>query len=104
MPPSPKSFPSLPTTIEAPGGTIAIILKPTLRHPDGTECWGMFDLANRTIEIATTATKRHQWRTLYHELAHAALDDSGISQGMTDTMQETLCECIATARMRERFG
>jgi len=97
-------YPALPATVEAPGGTITIILKPTLRHPDGTECWGMFDLANRTIEIATAATKRHQWRTLYHELCHAALDDSGISQGMTDPMQETLCECIATARIRERFG
>lgn len=97
-------YPSLPATVEAPGGTITIILKPTLRHPDGTECWGMFDLANRTIEIATAAAKRHQWRTLYHELCHAALDDSGISQGMTDSMQETLCEALATARMRERFG
>lgn len=97
-------YPALPATVEAPGGTIAVILKPTLRHPDGTECWGMFDLANRTIEIATTAPKRHQWRTLYHELCHAALDDAGISQGMTDAMQETLCECMASARMRERFG
>lgn len=64
----------------------------------------MFDLAARTIEVATTATKRHQWRTLYHELAHAALDDSGVSQGMSEAMQETICEAMATARMRERFG
>lgn len=97
-------YPALPATVEAPGGTITVILKPTLRHPDGTECWGMFDLANRTIEIATTASKRHQWRTLFHELTHAALDDSGISQGMTDAMQETICEALTTARMRERFG
>ena len=97
-------YPPLPATVEAPGGTITVILKPTLRHPDGSECWGMFDLANRTIEIATTASKRHQWRTYYHELCHAALDDSGISQGMTEAMQETLCECLASARMREKFG
>jgi hypothetical protein len=97
-------YPALPATVEAPGGTISVILKPTLRHGDGTECWGMWDLAARTIEIATTGTKRHQWRTLFHELTHAALDDSGISQGMTEAMQETLCECMATARVRERFG
>jgi len=41
---------------------------------------------------------------LYHELTHAALDDSGLSQGMTDAMQESFCEAMATARMRERFG
>lgn len=97
-------YPALPTTAEAPGGTIAVICKPTLRHADGTECWGMWDAANRTIEIASSAARRHQWRTFYHELTHAALDDSGISQGMTDAMQETLCEALATARMRERFG
>jgi Zn-dependent peptidase ImmA (M78 family) len=97
-------YPPLPATVEAPGGTITIILRPTLRHNDGTECWGMWDAANRTIELATSGAKRHQWRTLYHELCHAALDDSGISQGMTEAMQETLCEALATARMRERFG
>jgi Zn-dependent peptidase ImmA (M78 family) len=90
-----KTLPPLPKTVEAPGGTITILFKPTLRHPDGTECWGLFDSANRTIEIATaTATRRHQWRTLFHELTHAALDDSGISQGMTDVMQETICEAL----------
>jgi Zn-dependent peptidase ImmA (M78 family) len=100
-----KTLPPLPKTVEAPGGTITILFKPTLRHPDGTECWGLFDIANRTIEIATaTATRRHQWRTLFHELTHAALDDSGISQGMPDVMQETICEALATARMREKFG
>jgi Zn-dependent peptidase ImmA (M78 family) len=100
-----KTLPPLPKTVEAPGGTITILFKPTLRHPDGTECWGLFDIANRTIEIATaTATRRHQWWTLFHELTHAALDDSGISQGMTDVMQETICEALATARMREKFG
>jgi Zn-dependent peptidase ImmA (M78 family) len=97
-------YPALPATVEGSGGTITVLLKPTLRHADGTECWGMWDSANRTIEIATAAARRHQWRTLYHELTHAALDDSGISQGMTDAMQETLCEALATARMRERFG
>ncbi len=97
-------YPALPATVEAPGGTVAVLLKPALRHADGTECWGMWDAANRTIEIASTAARRHQWRTLFHELTHAALDDSGISQGMSDAMQETLCEALATARMRERFG
>ena len=98
-------YPALPATVEAPGGTITVLLRPTLRHADGTDCWGLWDASNRTIEIATaTAVKRHQWRTLFHELTHAALDDAGISQGMTDAMQETLCEAMATARMREKFG
>jgi Zn-dependent peptidase ImmA (M78 family) len=98
-------YPALPATVEAPGGTITVLLKPTLRHADGTDCWGLWDASTRTIEIATaTAVKRHQWRTLFHELTHAALDDAGISQGMTDAMQETLCEALATARMREKFG
>jgi len=97
-------YPPIPRTIEAPGGPLAIVLRPALKHADGTECWGLWDPSTRTIELLISAPKRHQWRTLFHELTHAALDDSGLSQGMTDAMQESLCEALATARMRERFG
>ena len=97
-------WPPIPKTIEAPGGRVTIVFKPFLKHPDGTECWGTWEIATRTIELLSTAPKRHQWRVLYHELAHAALDDSGLSQGLPEPLEESLCEAIATARMRERFG
>ncbi len=97
-------YPPIPKTVEAAGGVIVVTFKPVLKHGDGSDCWGMWDPSLRTIELLSAAPKRHQWRVLYHELTHAALDDSGLSQGMTDAMQESFCEAMATARMRERFG
>jgi hypothetical protein len=33
-----------------------------------------------------------------------ALDDSGLSNGMEAAIVEAICDAIASARMRERFG
>jgi hypothetical protein len=46
----------------------------------------------------------HQWRTLFHELTHVALDDSGLSNGMNDELVEAVCDAVATQRVREMFG
>ena len=106
MPPAKRgpSFPPLPKTLTAPGGDVTVILSPKIKHPDGDECWGMWDESIRTITLDKTATKRHQWRVLFHELCHVALDDAGLSNGMNDELVEAVCDAIASARMRERFG
>lgn len=79
-------------------------MSPKIKHPDGSECWGIWDESIRTITLDKTATKRHQWRVLFHELGHVALDDSGLSNGMDASVVEAICDAIASARMRERFG
>jgi hypothetical protein len=33
-----------------------------------------------------------------------ALDDAGLSNGMNYELVEAVCDAIASARMRERFG
>ncbi len=98
------AFPPLPKVIAAPGGDVTVTLVKQLRHPDGTECWGLWDDAARTITIDRTGGRRHQWKVLFHELAHVALGDAGIDNGLDDRLAETICDAIATARMRERFG
>lgn len=103
MPPR-KSFPALPKSVMAPGGEVSVSLVANIKHPDGDECWGIWDDAARTITLDKTAMKRHQWRVLFHELTHVALDDAGLSNGMNDELVEAVCDAIASARMRERFG
>jgi Zn-dependent peptidase ImmA (M78 family) len=98
------SFPPLPKTVSAPGGEVTVVLSPKIKHPDGSECWGIWDESIRTITLDRTATKRHQWKVLFHELCHVALDDSGLSNGMEASIVEAICDAIASARMRERFG
>jgi hypothetical protein len=103
MPPR-KSFPVLPKSIMAPGGEVSVSLVAKIKHPDGDECWGIWDDAARAITLDKTATRRHLWKVLYHELTHVALSDAGLDNGMPHELVEAVCDAIASARMRERFG
>lgn len=99
-----KTFPVLPKTLSAPGGEVSVTLVDKIKHSDGDECWGLWDDATRAITLDRTATRRHLWKVLYHELAHVALSDAGLDNGMSDELVEAVCDAIASARMRERFG
>lgn len=99
----PVAYPKLPETVFASGGDVIIVLKPRIKH--GTEeLWGSWEESTRVVEIDSTASPRHQWRTFYHELTHVALTDSGADELLTDGTTEMICDAISTARMRERFG
>ena len=71
-----KRFPPLPKTISAPGGTVTVRRVKAIKLASGHEAWGTWEPHTRTVEIDLTAPMAHQWRTLYHELAHVALDDA----------------------------
>ena len=96
-------YPKLPVRFDALAGEVRLRLRPRTKA-DGRDAWGSWDENTRVIEIDATALPRHQWQTLYHELAHAALTDSGVEEILTDQVVEAICDCVATARMRERFG
>jgi Zn-dependent peptidase ImmA (M78 family) len=98
-----RVFPRLPRVVEAPGGTVTVTPR---RRPkaDGDEVWGSWDEGRRRIEIDSEAPLRHQWKTFYHELAHAALSDCGVDEILDEKAAEAVCDAIAIARMRERFG
>lgn len=99
-----KRFPPLPKTISAPGGTVTVRRVKAIKLASGHEAWGTWEPHTRTVEIDLTAPMAHQWRTLYHELAHVALDDAGLHNGMNEELVEAVCDALATARFRERFG
>lgn len=102
---TPKRYPRLPKRIEAPGGAVLVVLRPkgAVRTEDA-EAWGTWEPHTRTIELDRSPPLAHQWRVLFHELAHVALDDAGLSNGMPDELVEAVCDAVATQRMRERFG
>jgi hypothetical protein len=98
-----RRYPAVPKVAEAPGGPVTVKLVDKLVHR-GDECWGLYDPAERTISIDRTASKQHQWRIYYHEWAHAGLCDAGLDNALTEQLNEAICDALATARMRERFG
>lgn len=96
-------YPPLPTHVEAPGGRVTVAPRQRPKA-DGDEVWGSWDEGQRRIEIDSSAPNRHQWKTLFHELAHVALTDSGTDELLPEATVEAICDAFATARMRERFG
>lgn len=89
----------IPKTINGIGGPIRVRLKPKLKIK-GVKAAGLWYSYERKIEILSSLPLREQWHTLYHELAHAMLDDSGLHNTLTKESQEVLCDLIATARLR----
>lgn len=97
-------WPAIPKRIEGAGGPITVLRVKHARSDDGRACWGTWEAAKREIQIDRSASREHQLRTLFHELVHAALDDAGVSYLLSDEGQETICEAISSARMRELRG
>lgn len=97
-------YPALPKRIRGAAGSIAVRLLKRVRGDEGDACWGTWDQSTRTIRIEKGVPRQHQFRTLYHELAHATLDDAGIGYLLTNEGTEAICEAFASSRMQELRG
>ena len=99
-----RRYPPIPTLVQAPGGPVTVSLARHLRDDGGTAASGHYANRDRHITIDTDEPRSFQWLVYFHELTHVALLDSGLAQSMGEDLQEVLCDAIATARFRERFG
>lgn len=97
-----KRYPPIPKTAQGAGGTLTVAI---VKNPGGDpENMGHFDPSTRRIEIAKALSGDQRWMVYYHEIAHAALWDSGVHNGLNGAQEEAVCDAVATARLRERFG
>jgi hypothetical protein len=94
----------LPKQVMGMAGPIAVEVCDKLTDEDGSHCLGLWIFRERRIKLERHANMQQVWATFYHELVHAALDDSGLSNLLTEPQQEALCDALANARIRERFG
>jgi len=99
-----NDYPALPDHIEAPAGRVSVILGINLKLEDGRDADGYFDRQARVISIDSSLPGRSRWHTYFHEAVHVALEDSGLANLYRRRELEALCDAIATARLRERFG
>lgn len=90
----------IPKTVMGLGGPITVEIVTKLRKISGKEVVGQWELETRTISLVKRAKKLME-RTYYHELIHAAIDDSGVGNLLTPDSEETLCDLFAMARSRE---
>jgi hypothetical protein len=96
-------WPAIPKTLRGTGGPIRVRQIQRVRS-EGEECWGTWSAEERIIRIERGATAEHKWRVFFHEWAHAALDDAGVSNLFSLDGNETLCDAIASARVQEMRG
>ena len=97
------TYPPIPESVESAGGTVRIELGEA-PVTDGLACDGLWDSARQVISLDASVPDRHRWRTYFHELTHVALTDSGLDELLEPKLHEAICNAVATARMRERFG
>jgi hypothetical protein len=99
-----KRYPPLPSEVQGAGGTITVQLVKSIPGGEpGEDTLGQFEPSTRHVLILKTLRGDQQWMVLFHELAHAALWDSGAHNALAGTVEELVCDAIACSRLREKF-
>ena len=105
---APKRYPPVPPSFRAPAGEVQVrVVSPAdiKRYADpGEELFGVYSQEERVIYLRSTIHGASRWRTLYHELAHVWLDDSGLRNGLAHDLEEALVDAVSTGLMQMRFG
>ena len=91
----------IPKTVMGLGGEITVKMVHKLRDKKKKRVAGLWTPGSRLIQIDCSEPEREQLHTYYHELAHAALWDSGQHNLLTEDGNEAIVDLIAMARLRE---
>lgn len=107
----PKKWPPIPRSVMGSGGPITVKLVDAIEGDagkpavgDNSVTFGIWEGHKRLIRIVKTLDRAFQWSVLFHELVHAALFDSGMTNLMTHENEEALCDLISTSRIAEMRG
>jgi Zn-dependent peptidase ImmA (M78 family) len=86
--------PRLPKEIHTSIGSIPVTECDKLTEEKGA--FGLFDFQSRVIKIDSGASPELKMQTLFHELTHAALWDSGCTNNLTEKQEESVCDALGT--------
>lgn len=95
-----KRYPPIPPQFDAPSGVITVELSDTLENAPNETTMGQYDYLTRVISLRKSMPRRQQWYTLYHEMTHLWLHESGLSNALPDDAEEAICDAVATGMMR----
>ena len=90
-------LPPLPRTVWSPHGDIRVTRPRTLVSDDGERTYGEWHQVERVVRVHARLRRDAAWPVLLHELAHADLDDYGVS--LSHEPLERVCDALALARM-----
>jgi hypothetical protein len=88
------------------GGMIDVALVDAIEPVDGHAVNAVWHTERRRIEILKVLDPRYRWFAFYHELAHAAWQDSGLVHFLEVNPQaeEAFCDAVANSRLVEIEG
>lgn len=95
-------LPKLPAFVPSQLGPVPVTLVDRIEPEKGEEyIFGRYSTSRRVIEISRESSHVMQWQTLFHEWAHVVMIDAGLHHGMTEALQEQMCDAFGTARVVE---
>lgn len=92
-------WPPVPKRLEGIAGAIRVRLVRRVRV-QGDVCWGSWQADKRLVTIDCGAPREHQWTTLFHELTHSALHDTGHTAQLSEAGEEAICHAMASLQTR----
>lgn len=101
-----RKWSKIPTQVRGMGGMIEVRIVEAIEPVDGHPVDAVWHTERRLIEILKSLSPRHRWFALYHELAHAAWQDSGLVHFLEVNPQaeEAFCDVVANSRLVEIEG
>ena len=100
----PRQFPPLPKMVDGPVGPFRVVLGTIDNERSDEENFGVWSELHREMRINKDHPRWQQWVSYFHEHTHVALSDSGVDEMLSKKQMEAVCDAVATARFRERFG
>lgn len=83
-------LPQLPSYLWTPLGLVEVL---TSNLDDAAALWNPF---LRQITINPNGSAVTQWQSIGHELMHAIIDDSGVSETFTKKQEEAICRAFGS--------
>ncbi|HXC26099.1 MAG TPA: hypothetical protein VNU46_09300 [Gemmatimonadaceae bacterium] len=84
--------PKLPKVVFSVLGDVPVIMSDELAEK--AEAIGLINFHNRKIAIQTNLSRETMWPTLFHEMTHLALNDSGTADVLTKKQEESVCNAM----------
>lgn len=92
------TWPPLPRKVGGLSGPIRVRRPPRVeRTSNGDVIMGLWKTQEREVLVKGTLRREVAWRILLHELAHAALDDAGVS--MSNKQEESVVDTVASGML-----
>lgn len=89
-------MPDIPTEIPSLLGPVRVELVETIDSDDSSGEWSPI---RRAIKIKAGLPDIVMQHTLWHEIMHIILEDSGVSHALTKRQEEAVCDAYATYKV-----